>query len=216
LETYLAAHSEVKTIDLRKVLMDAKTKEKLPVYYKVDTHWDFIGAYYGYKTLMERMDLDHPGLQKPKRKDAYIWDQSRSEAGDLALLISMNNYFLRDEIVPVPIAGYAAQAAPSIAYPTYESPHPAVILTVPDSTLPKLLMNRDSYTNFLIPFLSEHFQRSIYLWTPLFNPEVVKQERPDIMVTEMLERFIGDLAIDNPPMMREELDSAARATRSVP
>lgn len=216
LETYLAEHSKVKVVDLREVLLAAKKKEKLPVYYKVDTHWNLIGAYYGYKALMERMAIDHPGLQKPKRQDQYIWDQSRSEAGDLALLISMNNYFLRDEVVPVPVDGYAAQIAPSIAYPTYQSPHPAEIRTVPDSTLPKLLMNRDSYTNFLMPFLSEHFQRSIYLWTPLFNPEVIKEEKPDIVVSEMLERFIGDLALDNPPMMRAELDSAARVTRSVP
>ncbi|MDP6909756.1 MAG: hypothetical protein QF371_09625, partial [Flavobacteriales bacterium] len=76
-----------------------------------------------------------------------------------------------------------------------------------DSIIPSMVMNRDSYCNFLYPYLSEHFSRSVYLWTPLFNAEVIKQEMPDIMITEMLERFIEDLMIDNPPIVRHELDS---------
>jgi hypothetical protein len=73
--------------------------------------------------------------------------------------------------------------------------------------MPKLVMNRDSYSNFLIPYLAEHFERSVYLWTPVFNAEVIKAEMPDIFMTEMLERFMLDLTMDNPPIVKEELEA---------
>ncbi|HEY0976079.1 MAG TPA: hypothetical protein VGE21_01305 [Flavobacteriales bacterium] len=212
---HMKEHSTAQIIDLRPVLAEARRKEKLPIYYSVDTHWNLLGAHYGYKALMERIRADHPELPPSTDRDDYVWEQSESEEGDLSQLLSMGQFFPRPEIVPVPLAGYAARTVPSVKYPTYVSPHDVQTRETADTTLMRLVMNRDSYANFLMPFLSEHFARSVYLWTPLFNPEIIKEERPDVVVSEMLERFIGDLAIENPPMMRMELDSAAART-SVP
>ncbi|MBK8340774.1 MAG: hypothetical protein IPK99_12625 [Flavobacteriales bacterium] len=72
----------------------------------------------------------------------------------------------------------------------------------PDPQAPKLLMFRDSFAVYLIPYLSEHFSRSVYVWSPIFIPAIVESERPDIVVQELLEVFLKDLTHDN---MREDL-----------
>ena len=65
---------------------------------------------------------------------------------------------------------------------------------------PKLIMNRDSYSNFLIPYFAPHFSRQGYLWTPIFFPTIIQKEKPDIVITEMMERFLDDLLVENPPL----------------
>jgi len=62
----------------------------------------------------------------------------------------------------------------------------------------KMVIFRDSYTVYLRPFLNEHFSRSSYMWTPLFHPEVIDTEKPDIVIHEVMERFIDDLLLDDP------------------
>ncbi|MCC6576621.1 MAG: hypothetical protein IT228_04690, partial [Flavobacteriales bacterium] len=55
---------------------------------------------------------------------------------------------------------------------------------------------------YLIPYLSEHFSRSVYVWSPVFIPDIVTREKPDIVVQELLEVFITDLSHDK---LREDL-----------
>ena len=204
---YLDQHSTIKVIDPRKTLIEAKQKEKRPLYYRFDSHWNLLGSHYAYTQIINTIREDHPEVVGPMDKSNFIWYRLKSEDGDLAKLLSLNTYFRRSEIVPEPWLGYCADSVASLYYPSHESFHEVVTREVTDTALPKMVMNRDSYSNFLFPYMSEHFERSVYLWTPLFNAEVIKQEMPDIMITEMLERFISDLMIDNPPIVRHELDS---------
>ena len=59
-----------------------------------------------------------------------------------------------------------------------------LVTEIPNSSLPKLLMFRDSYANALIPFLSEHFRRAVYLWQYEIDPDLVAAEQPDIVIHE--------------------------------
>lgn len=203
--SYVKTHSTATVIDLRIALRKAKKKERFPLYYKYDTHWNLLGGYYGYEEVMAYIRKDFPMISKTARKNDYNWNVSTNTEGDLVKLLSINTWFRRTEIVPVPKNGYKASEIPSLQYPSYDSPHPIVTYSNGTQNSLKLIMNRDSYSNFLIPFMSEHFSRSIYLWTPKFNAEIIKQEMPDIVISEMLERFIKDLSIENPQIVHDEL-----------
>lgn len=202
---YLRENTTINVIDVRPTLLAAKGQEKGPIYYRFDSHWNLLGGYYAYAEIMDAIRKDHPNIPVPKKRSDYEWSESKTEEGDLVKLLSLNSYFLRSEVVPFPYDGYKAEHILSEHYPTYESIHDPITYAQKDTTLPTLAMNRDSYSNFLIPYMSEHFSRSVYLWTPLFNAEVIRTEQPDIFVTEMLERFIGDLTIDNPPVMKQDI-----------
>jgi hypothetical protein len=75
-------------------------------------------------------------------------------------------------------------------------------------------MFRDSFANALIPFLSESFERIVYVWHPDVNAHVVELERADVVIQEIAERSLGRLprGIEQtlgtaPP--RRSIDSAA-------
>ena len=47
-------------LDLRPVLIDAKASSPYPLYYKTDSHWNELGAYLGYRAIMERLPGSAP------------------------------------------------------------------------------------------------------------------------------------------------------------
>ncbi len=74
-----------------------------------------------------------------------------------------------------------------------------------NSKLPKAVMFHDSYTvKSLFYFLSNHFNRIVFLWrdnkNPInaFEPELIKRERPTIVIQEMGERLFMKDPPNNP------------------
>jgi hypothetical protein len=65
-----------------------------------------------------------------------------------------------------------------------------IVAEQPDSSLPRLVVFRDSFASRLIPYLSEHFSRSVYLWQNDFEPEVIQQEHPHIVIQEIVARHL--------------------------
>ncbi len=195
LKNYLAAHSTVKLIDLREDLREAKKVRD--IYFKTDIHWNPWGGYIGYRGLMREMLKDHPGIGLPCDPDDYGVQVDTSDNADLALQIALNDKFTR--LVPMLIP-----KSPFRAIPLPEEPMPAsaffkykpVFMQGPDPQAPKLLMFRDSFAVYLIPYLSEHFSRSVYIWTPILIPDIVEKEKPDIVVQEIMELFLPDLLED--------------------
>ena len=57
----------------------------------------------------------------------------------------------------------------------------------------KLLMFRDSFAIELIPYLSESFSRSVYVWANKVDFSMVDEEKPDLVILEMAERHLGNL-----------------------
>jgi len=75
-----------------------------------------------------------------------------------------------------------------------------------DSSNLKLVMFRDSYANYLIPFLNMHFKKAVYVWNYEFMNQLVEEEKPNIVVFESLERFLSySLSMPNPPAVDAEL-----------
>ena len=79
-----------------------------------------------------------------------------------------------------------------------------------DASLPSAVMFRDSFANALIPFLSESFERIVYVWHPDVNAHVVELERADVVIQEVAERFLGRL-----PSGIEETLGTAPPRRSI-
>ena len=51
-------------------------------------------------------------------------------------------------------------------------------------------MFRDSFATWLIPLLSEHFQRIVFSWQYTLERELVEREHPDVVIQEMHERAL--------------------------
>jgi hypothetical protein len=192
---HLRAHTKIPVVDCREALKEGRKVRD--VYYTTDIHWNPWGGYIGYRELMATLLKDHPELGSACLPEDYIVQADTNDQGDLAMQMAMNDRFKRVTYMMVPLAADRARYLP-------EEPLPAsaffkykpVFKMGPDPNAPKLLMFRDSFAVYLMPYLSEHFSRSVYVWTPIFIHDIVEKEDPDIVVQEVLEIFIRDLLED--------------------
>ncbi len=195
LKEYLDQHCSVKLIDLRNELREAK--QVRDIYYTSDIHWNPWGGFIGYQVLMRELLKDHPELGSACLAQDYIVEADTNDNGDLAMQLAMNDAFPRITYMMVPQQPFRAQSLP-------EEPLPAsaffkykpVFCKGPDPQAPKLLMFRDSFAVYLMPYLNEHFSRAVYVWTPILIPDIVEKEKPDIVVQEIMELFLPDLLQD--------------------
>ena len=63
----------------------------------------------------------------------------------------------------------------------------------PDRSRPRAVIFRDSFGSALIPFLSEHFSRALYLWQYNFDPAIVTEERPSVVIQEWVGRRLATM-----------------------
>jgi len=196
---YLRTHTDLDVVDVRAELKAMKAERD--VYYTTDIHWNPIGGYIGYKALMEHIQRALPSAGAPVPFSSFVIKPDTNDAGDLALQIGVNDLLTRVTPMLVPPRPPKAEHMPPASYAgaAFFKFQP-VIDQVADTTRPRLLMWRDSFAVYMIPHLSEHFSRSVYIWTPIFLPEIVQQEHPDVVVQEIMELFLSDLEKDDLPL----------------
>jgi hypothetical protein len=66
----------------------------------------------------------------------------------------------------------------------------ARVVTEGPAGAPRALVFRDSFGSAMIPFLSEHFSRVVYVWQNNFDPAFVAAERPAVVIQEWVARHL--------------------------
>ncbi|MBB6454562.1 hypothetical protein HNQ94_003051 [Salirhabdus euzebyi] len=195
---YLEYNSDIDIIDLRKTLIKNKGEENL--YRKNDTHWNDLGAFYAYSEIVNVIGEDFENI-KPLSIGKYSLNYS-SGGGDLAFMLSMNDILLEERINLDPTFKSAVKDI-EIDKSIYPNPNRLVVKGNESiSNSYKLLMFRDSFSNALIPYLSENFSSSIYVWDYAFNTDIIQHEKPDIVIHELAERYLHALLDENPEGMK--------------
>jgi hypothetical protein len=64
------------------------------------------------------------------------------------------------------------------------------VVTEGPAGAPRAVVFRDSFGSAMIPFLAEHFSRAVYLWQNNFDPQVVIDERPAVVIQEWVGRHL--------------------------
>jgi len=194
LAAYLHQHSTVPVLDLRPVLERGKTHER--IYHRTDTHWNDRGAYIGYSAIISALSKSVPGL-RPQPRDMFDATVVHRDGLDLARMMWLTKVLDEDDLMLVPRRPRAAR----VVEPLNPEPHgieARLVTTLPDTTQPRAIVFRDSFGSALIPFLSEHFSRAVYLWQNNADPGVVLQERPNVVIQELVGRRLSTLTPYNP------------------
>ena len=195
----LNERSGLKVVDIRGVLKDAR--QMRDVYYTTDTHWNPVGAWFGYAALMNAMRDHDPSITPPVPYGDHTIHLDTNDQGDIAQLMGLNDVFTRVTPLLLVEDTLRAKDAPSGSYANSGfMKYPPITKEIPNSKAPRLLVFRDSFAVYMIPSLSEHFSRSTFVWTPVFIPAIVAEERPDIVVHEVMELFLSDLLQDDLPL----------------
>ena len=201
---YLKANSDINIIDINTSMEMAKKTSNKDLYYKIDTHWNYYGAYIAYKAIIKNIQKDFVNLKNPIPDDEINWNMLYNEEGDLARLVSLDHTLLRKDYFPSNININNAKKNINNNTTGFVMSGPILTYESYDSLAPKMLMFRDSYANNLIPYLSWQFSRHTYVWSTLFYPKIILSEKPDIVITEMMESTISELLKENPKLTATE------------
>lgn len=186
----------LKVIDLRPALKEARATAPYELYLRTDTHWNSLGAFYGYRAIVNRFVRDGVLPAAPLATlDAWTMDKSAYEGGDIAVsMASLPGYFedFRTHVdkrtprlghwVMAPTAGPQGERATSAS----------------DTGNGRLLIYRDSFSGDLLPYLMEDFASiESYSGHDIDGAEIIRQ-KPTVVALEIIERNIRLLA-DSPP-----------------
>ncbi len=171
---YINQHSKIKVIYPKNKLISAKGK--IPLYYKTDTHWNLLGSYTGYQELMNIVKKDYSNISI--YKIAKYKDENNN--GDL---YNMAPKLLRKEDKTI-------YKLPDVEYKNLCSAikdKDDVVCYNKNANL-SLVMYRDSFSNALIPYISNTFKHSKYIWQYKISKNTIKNA--DVVVLEVVERFL--------------------------
>jgi hypothetical protein len=188
LADYLGKKSSVEVLDLRLPLQAAKIEGR--IYHRTDTHWNEAGAHAAYRAILQRLEALLPTKLNPKPAPVER-GRHQSPGLGLASLVGLENV-LGEEILSARLSRPRARIAREhrARYDQRTRNLEPVAHGIPDPQLPRAVVFRDSFGNALIPFLSEHFQRILYVWDRDVDPQVVKTEKPDIVIQQIVGRFL--------------------------
>jgi hypothetical protein len=174
-------------VDLRPALFQAKAQER--IYQRTDTHWNDRGALVAYQQIINAVRVRVPGVGAPWPRGDFDAVALDVESGDLAGMMGLKRVLREEDLVLRPRRPRAARVVePAGAAPTAEEG--LLITEIPGSTLPRAVIFRDSFVSRLVPFLSEHFSRAVYLWQNDFDADVVAKEHPDVVIQEIVGRHL--------------------------
>jgi len=191
---YLRDKTDLKIIDPRPALLKAKNDNL--VYEITGTHWNEYGGFIAYQELIRAISQQFTSII-PLNIDDFMVEEQTAGGSDLAIMLSIQSY-VQDTLINLKPKTPPLATDDKFLFDD-PNPNPAMPLVakkVDNPELPKALIFRDSFMKRLVPFLSENFSRSSYVWTYEMIPEIIEVEKPDIVIYEFVERKIEEVLLE--------------------
>ena len=181
-------NTDLNFIDLRPALLKAKKWKQL--YYKTDTHWNAYGAYVAYQSLISQMSkITHNNKLIPIDLVNFNISGRNDSCTDLSMMLGYCN-LQREDI------HYITNKNPGINITTLEFNNiglgqkiEAINTNIADQNM-KVLVFRDSYFIYLLPYLAENFHYSYFVWNNSLDFELIDKIKPKYVIHEIVERSI--------------------------
>jgi hypothetical protein len=174
-------------VDVRAVELDARARER--TYQQTDTHWNDRGALVAYQQIIGAVRARVPATPAAWSREDFVAADRTIEGLDLAGMMGLTRVLREVDLTLVPKRVRRARVVdPLGAGPTDELGR--LVTEIDDPSLPRAVIFRDSFTSRLVPFLSEHFSRAVYLWQNDFDADVVTREHPAVVIQEIVGRHL--------------------------
>ena len=183
---YLRMHSTVPVLDLRPALMAAKARERL--YHRTDTHWNDRGAYVAYAEIVRALGV----AGEPATRASFDAPAVPVPGLDLAGMLGVTGALTEEDLPLRPRTPRRARIVEP-SRPDSRLMEARLVTEQADRSRPRAVVFRDSFGSALIPFLSEHFARAVYLWQYNLDPDVVRAEHAEVVIQEWVGRRLSTL-----------------------
>jgi hypothetical protein len=200
LVNHLEQNSDVNVINLYPVFQNLH--KTTPIYFKLDNHWNALGAYYGASEFFNKVHKDFPTIHSTPLSE-YNFRKEKSNQGNIVKMLSNTAIYMDTIYYLTPKQGYKATQDSAIGYPTikeypyfpeYELRYS--IKNTADTSKLKLLIISDSFGGGLFPYAQEQFGETVKIfdfWQYKLNESIVKNEKPDVVLLIMLDANIKNL-----------------------
>jgi alginate O-acetyltransferase complex protein AlgJ len=174
-------------VDPRSALFEAKPLGR--IYQQTDTHWNDRGALIAYQQIINAVRVRVPSTPAAWARADFTPAERTVEGMDLAGMMGLTRVLREVDLQLVPVRPRRARVIePAGAQPTAEEGR--LVTEIDDPSLPRAVIFRDSFVSRLVPFLSEHFSRAVYLWQNDFDAAEVLKEHPDVVIQEIVGRHL--------------------------
>jgi alginate O-acetyltransferase complex protein AlgJ len=196
--------TEVQIVDLHGPLR-ATALAGGELYYLRDCHWTFDGALVGAQALLAA--LRSIGFSQARLDERELTRTDTTVRGDLT---GKQRVALRDgrlvaataEMEPVvrepdrkpELDALGLRRVPTPPHLSVSPSRETVILEHTHRPAgPHAIVYRDSFGDYLQPFVSSAFARTTWLWTRTIDMRLIERERPDVVIQVVAERFLAQL-----------------------
>jgi hypothetical protein len=179
-----------------KRLLIGKASGKI-IYPDNDTHWSPYGAYLGCLEVFAR--LQEMGISTNNTISERIVVERKLYLGDLGNKLMPNQESLIDSI------SIMDEQARLSFYNGIEVSGKFQVFVNANSDLPTAMIFGTSFTYAMLRILKEAFGKLIFIHSTSVDYCLVDEIKPDIVVTEIPERFMGSPPNDDKPYLRSDL-----------
>lgn len=192
----LLGSNGIQVLDLRKELINAKRPD-FPLFFKTDNHWNYNGAFTAYQAILKKIRTLIPNVSPPLRLSDYKITRKPGLMGNIGKMLFLDEAYSDIDYI------YERKNPGLTRIDTNERYTPPTTFGYPesyedrytngDSKAPKILIIRDSFGYYPAQFLKEHFSSTVLIfdaWEFKLNPDIIRQEKPDIVLFMSLESFL--------------------------
>jgi alginate O-acetyltransferase complex protein AlgJ len=187
---YLQQHGQTQLLDLRQELIANRAEQQ--VYYKTDSHWTEYGAFIAYRGILNALLPAHPELV-PRALSDFKPVSMGLTSMDLAGLIGSVR-IKEEKIVLKPVV----ETKTTRHDLKLDDGRWITMTWNPNEKLPKAVIYYDSFLYPIIPWFYDHFSQLTiiphYANASIWNLSWVNQEKADVVIVEIAEKYIQDIA----------------------
>ena len=192
---YLNAYSDLPILDLSATLTEEKKLHR--IYHMTDTHWNDLGAFAGYRVIIERVAQWFPEVSSMNNK--IIGSENKiGKGGDLAGMLDMADTMHEERPV--------LKIQPTICSPKIKREindywkipadqiRSSLLVTKCDMSTLRAVVFRDSFFETIIPYIAKDFGETVYIWKQYDHAimkDLIEQQKPHIVIEEMVERLLN-------------------------
>lgn len=217
---YLSTNTTIPVINLKPALLNAKKDSQ--VYLKTETHWNEVGAYIGYSTIIQSLSSLGINVTQP----VQISTTEGLYSGEFSQMMGVPNLIppepMLRTVINAPKAvlldvGPKVEALRSYAQSKSLLSDYLVSYRCSDCNKNLLLLGDSFFNTWNIPQLfAENFNALDYVPTDQVTLNLVDITMPDIVILERTERFLYTLANDpDPYLISEPLQNLEAAIRVI-
>lgn len=186
---YVRKNSDITIIYPKEELVQAKEQyPNLQLYFKLDSHWNYIGGYFGVKPIMETLGIPMPSIEEMTyeavNEPIFHWN-----GYDLANMLGLTGYLNQD--TNYRLEGYSGEGVTyegdaSVSLEAFEGS----MRTYCEAGEPrKLYFARDSFGESMTPYLAKTFGEMYSISRYTVTQSSIEEEAPDVFLYEMSERY---------------------------